>query len=280
MPNLPSQAVVSRAAWKLALLGALGVLLVGGGGKLRHCAADGAELVPFRGVEPFDSGPEVAVQEEGPRLGVPAAPMEGSALVLDQLRLAVLALGREDLVGAKSKFLQVLELQPDHLSALVNLGWIAQREKSWVEANEYLKRAQKLAPDNAAVWLALGLVALEQKRLEFAHAAFAQVVALDPKHARAHRLLGLTLCRKGWYSGAEEELRRSLELEPDDAGAHFNLAVLYLQRQPAARELARRHYYRALDLGSAPDTSIANSLVDNVSVSSPPSSAKPPVSVH
>jgi len=206
--------------------------------------------------------------------------MEGSALVLDQLRLAVLALGREDLVSAKAKFLQVLELQPDHLSALVNLGWIAQREKSWGEANEYLKRAQKLAPDNAAVWLALGLVALEQKRLEFAHAAFAQVVALDPKHARAHRLLGLTLCRKGWYSGAEEELRRSLELEPDDAGAHFNLAVLYLQRQPAARELARRHYYRALDLGSAPDNSIASSLVDNASVSFPPQSAQAPVSVR
>ena len=125
MPNLPSHAVVSSAAWKLALLGALGVLLIGGGGKLRHCAADGAELVPFRGVESFDSRPEPAVQEEGPRLGVPAAPMEGSALVLDQLRLAVLALGREDLAGAKAKFLQVLELQADHLSALVNLGWIA-----------------------------------------------------------------------------------------------------------------------------------------------------------
>ncbi|NBV85470.1 MAG: hypothetical protein EBS01_04230, partial [Verrucomicrobia bacterium] len=185
------------------------------------------------------------------------------ALVLEHIRLAVLALGKEDLAEAKAGFHKVLELDAEHLGALVNLGWIAQREKAWGEAEVFLRRAQRLSPDNAAVWLALGVVALEQERLDFAHAAFAQVVALEPKHARAHRLLGLTLCRKNWFSGAEEELRRSLELEPNDAGAHFNLAVLYLHRKPVARELARRHYYRALDLGGAPDLQVAEGLAEN-----------------
>jgi len=229
---------------------------------MRHSTADGAELVPFRGVEPVEVKPDALAAEGAPRLDGELNALEGAALVLDQIRLAVLALGKDDLREAKTRFLRVLELQPEHLSALVNLGWIAQREKAWGEAEIFLKRAQKVAPDNAAVWLALGSVALEQDHLDFAHAAFAQVVALEPNHARAHRLLGLTLCRKSWYIGAEEELRRSLELEPNDAGAHFNLAVLYLQRQPAARELARRHYYRALDLGGAPDLALANSLGD------------------
>ena len=69
-------------------------------------------------------------------------------------------------------------------------------------------------------------------------------------------MLGLALGRKSWNSGAESELRRSLELEPEDAGAHYNLAVIYLQRNPPAVELARRHYYRAVDLGGAPDQSV------------------------
>jgi hypothetical protein len=38
--------------------------------------------------------------------------------------------------------------------------------------------------------------------------------------------------------------------------AHYNLAVLYLERQPPAIELARRHYYRALNLGAEPDAEL------------------------
>ncbi len=267
----------ARVAGKVMVLAIFGVLLMGGGGSLKYCTADGAELVPFRGVEPIDTKADIPSPEEGPRLGIPTGDLDKEALVLDRMRLAVLALGREDLGEAKACFLKVLDLDAQHLGALVNLGWIAQREKAWGEAELFLKRAQKLAPDNAAVWLALGVVALEQDRLDFAHAAFAQVVALEPKHARAHRLLGLTLCRKNWYSGAEEELRRSLELEPNDAGAHFNLAVLYLQRQPVARELARRHYYRALDLGGAPDLIVANGLSDNSADAVPTKVSQSPV---
>jgi Flp pilus assembly protein TadD len=101
---------------------------------------------------------------------------------------------------------------------------------------------------------------LEQSKLDAAIAAFAQVVALDPKNARGHRFFGLALGRRGWIQAAEEELRHSLEIEPDDAGAHFNLAVFYLQRKPVAIELARRHYYRALDLGFGSDPAIEGIL--------------------
>jgi len=178
--------------------------------------------------------------------------------------VGALAMGRGELVAAKKMFVAILQRRPEHLSSLINLGWIAQRTKSWVEAEDYLKRARQLSPDNASIWLALGVVYLEQDRVDFAMAAFSQVVALEPANARAHRMLGLTLGRKEWYSAAESELRRSLELEPNDPGAHFNLAVIYLQRQPVALELARRHYHLSVDLGSAPDSKIAALLAQNI----------------
>jgi len=48
-------------------------------------------------------------------------------------------------------------------------------------------------------------------------------------------------------------MRKAIELDEQYAEAHFNLAVLYLERQPPAVELARRHYYRALKLGAEHD---------------------------
>jgi Tfp pilus assembly protein PilF len=75
-----------------------------------------------------------------------------------------------------------------------------------------------------------------------------------------HQYLGVTIGQKGWYSGAEDEMRKAIEIDPSYAEAHFNLAVFYLQRNPPAIELARRHYERALELGAPPDPDVEKSL--------------------
>jgi Flp pilus assembly protein TadD len=189
-----------------------------------------------------------------------------------ELRESAAAMAKGEAAPARAGFKRVLERQPENLVALVNLGWLAQREKAWPEAEAYLRRAQRLAPENPAVWLALGISVLEQGSLDHALGAFAQVIAFEPNNARGHRLLAMTLARKGWYAAAEEELRHALEIEPEDPGAHFNLAVLYLQRHPIAVELARRHYYRALDMGMAPDPAVEELLS---STGKPSADAKP-----
>lgn len=247
--------IINHFPWKFLLASVLVVVLLGG------TTPRGAEFVPFRNADPSELNPEFNATRETavstPRGG------ESEASVEAEFRSAALAMRRGELQEAKKTFTAILARQPQHLGSLINMGWVAQREKAWADAESYLKRAQMIAPENAAVWLALGVVYLEQDKLDFALAALSQTVALDPANARGHRMLGLTLGRKEWYSAAEGELRRSLELEPNDAGAHFNLAVIYLQRQPAAIELARRHYHLSVDLGSAPDPKIDAILAQN-----------------
>lgn len=221
-------------------------------GVLGGISPRGAELVPFRGIDAEDA-PQLRA------LGLPEPVASESSVDFSleaEFKAGTYAMGRGELEKAKKAFKAGLSRQPQHLGCLMNLGWIAQREKQWVDAETFLKRAQSIAPDNGSVWLALGVVYLEQDRIDFALAAFSQVAALEPANARARRMLGLTLGRKEWYSAAEGELRKALELEPNDPGAHFNLAVIYLQRQPVAIELARRHYNISLDLGSAPDAKV------------------------
>jgi Tfp pilus assembly protein PilF len=48
-------------------------------------------------------------------------------------------------------------------------------------------------------------------------------------------------------------LCRAVELDPGYADAHYNLAVFYLQEKPPAVELARRHYFKAVELGVEKD---------------------------
>lgn len=263
---------VSGARFPLPLITSL-IFLAG-------VSPQGAELVPFRGVDAAELKKDPAFQQDthssssrrqSENVGVDT---EGTEAELNAFKLGVAAMDRNDLVAAKSVFVGILGRHPEHQGALINMGWIAQREKDWVQAESFLKRAQKLDPENVAVWMALGIVYMEQDRLDLASGAFFQVVGMQPKNARGHRLLGLAIGRKGWNSGAESELRRSLELEPDDAGAHYNLAVIYLQRNPAAVELARRHYYRAIDLGGAADPTVEALLVKDIETSGSPKISK------
>jgi Flp pilus assembly protein TadD len=118
----------------------------------------------------------------------------------------------------------------------------------------------RLQPEAAPVWLTLGVLYCDQEKLDAALAALSQAVLLDPKNPRAHNYLGVTVGKKGWYLGAEAELRKAVELDPNYAEAHFNLAIFYLQRDPPAVELARRHYNQALDLGAKPDPLLEKEL--------------------
>jgi len=173
---------------------------------------------------------------------------------------AMAAMTKGDHATARKEFLKVLELVPDNAPTMINLGLLEYREKNYREAERRLLSAVRIAPDSGLGWLIMGIVQYEQGRYEHALASLAQAAVLEPKNATVHHYFGVTLGQKGWYSGAEDEMRKALELDPSYAEAHFNLAVFYLQRNPPAVELARRHYQRALDLGAAPDPDVAKSL--------------------
>ena len=48
----------------------------------------------------------------------------------------------------------------------------------------------------------------------------------------------------------------ALEINPQYADAHFNLAVIYATSKPAAKQMAKTHYNKAMSLGAPPDASL------------------------
>jgi len=186
----------------------------------------------------------------------PSLPPEAKAAA----EAGISAMGKNNFAAAETSFQKFLKLSPDNISALVNLGLVELRLGHADQAQMYLERAIRVKPDAALAWMTLGVIYSNQDKTEAATAALAQAVYLNPRSPQAHNYFAVTLSKRGWYSAAEDELQKAIELAPDFAEAHFNLALTYLQRNPPAIELARRHYQKALDLGAAPDPDIAAKL--------------------
>jgi tetratricopeptide (TPR) repeat protein len=170
------------------------------------------------------------------------------------------AFARGDYERARRAYTGLLELAPDNLLGLINLGVVEYSLKKFEDAEAHLKKAVQIKLDAAPAWLTLGILYLDRDRLDDALAALTQATLYDPRNARAHNYLGVVVGRKGWIDGAQVELRRAVEIDPNYGDAHFNLAVFYLEGKPPSLELARRHYYRALELGAEPDPELEKTL--------------------
>ncbi|MFZ4598065.1 MAG: tetratricopeptide repeat protein [Terrimicrobiaceae bacterium] len=170
------------------------------------------------------------------------------------------AFARKDFATARRAYERVLELAPDNLLGLVNLGVVEFTAGNKERATELLRRAVQIRIETPPAWLTLGIIYMDQERFDEALAALTQAVWLDPRNARARNYLGVVIGRKGWIDGAQSELRRAVELDPEYADAQFNLAAFYLEEKPPAIELARRHYYRAIELGAQTDPDIEKVL--------------------
>lgn len=170
------------------------------------------------------------------------------------------AFAKRDYERARRSYNKALSLAPDNLYLLVNLGVVEFYAKNYPEAEKLLKRALQIKLDSAPAWLTLGIIYMDDGRLDEALAALTQATLYDPGNARARNYLGVVVGRKGWIDAAQDELRKAVNIDPNYTDAQYNLAVFLLENKPPSIELARRHYYRAVELGAEPDPEIEATL--------------------
>ena len=115
---------------------------------------------------------------------------------------------------AKEVYERVLELDPEHIDAHVNLGRVLHEEGAPAAAEQHYRRA----------------------------------LELDPEHDTAAFNLGVALEDLGRLRDAIEAYLRALELDPQNADAHFNLAGLYERRGEKAAALRHLKTCRRLTM--------------------------------
>jgi hypothetical protein len=119
----------------------------------------------------------------------------------------------DTLPEAKEVYVAILELQPSHAPAAINLGTIFYNERDFERAEHFYRRATESDPEYALAFFDLGNVLDELQRLPEAIAAY----------------------------------ERALELVPQYADAHYNLALAYERRAEPRRALKHWTQYARLD---------------------------------
>lgn len=157
---------------------------------------------------------------------------------------------------AEKQYQEILTKSPNNLYSLSNLGVVYFRSGKLKAAELTLKKAITIAPRDEFAHTTLGIVYYQQSKFDDALSELTKSLAINPKSATAHNYLGITASQKGWQEAAEKEMLEAITDNPEYADAHFNLAVVYSTSQPPAKELARRHYEKALALGAERDPTL------------------------
>jgi Flp pilus assembly protein TadD len=162
--------------------------------------------------------------------------------------------------AAEREYQELLTKSPNNLYSLSNLGVVYFRTGKLKAAELTLKKAVAIAPKDEFAHTTLGIVYYRQSKFDDALNELTKSLAINPKSAAAHNYLGITASQKGWQEAAEKEMLEALAVKPDYADAHFNLAVIYATASPPSKELAKRHYAKATELGAEPDASLEKLL--------------------
>lgn len=125
-------------------------------------------------------------------------------------------LSREQFGAAEEKFLAVLRIVPDRVSALNNLAATQIRLGKLAEARSHVTKIIELEPESAEGWMNLGMLEAEHENFEAATAAMKRVVAIDPDHPMAWPLLAGWHDRRGEFREAVDCYVNALRINPGE----------------------------------------------------------------
>jgi Tfp pilus assembly protein PilF len=220
-------------------------------------AADASSAQPTDAAASSES-PATAATPETAAADSLAAPMppEVTALITEARDQFV----RGNFAGAEELYQKFVELQPNNVVALANLGVSQFRQGKLTAAQLALEKALAVDPKDAFTLTTLGAVMIEQNRIEDAIGYLERANGSQADDAITLNYLGVASSQLGQFGKAEQSLRRAITVNTEYAEAHFNLAVIYATAKPPSIALAKRHYEKALELGSTPDKRLASML--------------------
>ena len=152
--------------------------------------------------------------------------------------------------SAIADFKKVLEIKPDHLNALINLGTISANLGNLNEAVDYLNKAQKIDDKNSEIYYQLALILQVQGNYTDSVIYLQKVSELNPNDYRVFLNLGKNYLRSNDYENAKKSLTKASELnnKVGDIYNYLGLAYSRLKEYDSAIDL----FNKALTFNNRP----------------------------
>ena len=142
------------------------------------------------------------------------------------LQAGVDAHRKGDLDTAEQRYRAVLKQQPEHPTALNDLGILLIQRRQREQGEDLIRKATELKPDYAEAHANLATLLRDRGEIEAAIAAFEKAIAAKPDYADAHMNLGACLEKKGDTDAALAAFGEALRCKPDHPEALFRRGSL------------------------------------------------------
>ena len=119
-----------------------------------------------------------------------------------------------DIAAAMSAYRAALDLDPDLVPAMINLGNLHYLRDHFAEAHALYFQAAIIDSECHEAHYNLGNIAHDRGRFEDAAASYGEALRLRPDHADAHFYLAVTLEKLGQPQGARPHWRAYQQLAP------------------------------------------------------------------
>lgn len=162
------------------------------------------------------------------------------------LRVGRAYLKKGNLDKALAEFERVLEVNPTHLEARLELVRVCVERKDLERAAREARKAEVLYPKDERVKILLGNIYLKRGMLDEAVAKYEEALELSPLSTTARANLGVAYVGLRRLDDAIREYLGALELNPSLPKVHMNLGRAYYRKGEI--EKARLEFDRALDM--------------------------------
>jgi tetratricopeptide (TPR) repeat protein len=134
-----------------------------------------------------------------------------------------------DLEDARQAYQAALELDPQRVDALSNLGLVYSQLGQQEPAVKCFRRALKVDPEQDTVRFNLGIAYMRAKQYKAAQGELAKVVAEQPANITARNLFGLCLLKLDRTSQGITQLEAVRRANPKDLDVGYTLASAYIK---------------------------------------------------
>ena len=161
---------------------------------------------------------------------------------------------------AKSCYEKAIEINPNYADAYNNLGLVFHGQADYQKAKSCYEKAIEINPNYVGAHNNLGVIFKELEENQKAKNCYEKAIEIDPNYVGAHNNLGVIFKELGENQKAKECFKKVIEINPDHINTHFNLGIIFKELEE--NQKAKRCFEKVIEIN--PNYSQAHNNLGNV----------------